>query len=160
MEEWVNTSWSFDVRMQHLGVVSPAITMSPSPGEDLPQYRDVGDIGLSPISGLGREDFTRARAAAPGAWSGLLPTLRIFTVTSVTRREVFFTRMNSRRQWWSRLRVMIVITEDVVIVFVMMGAGILDTELLPEVPEAEACPRLGPRARWVQGGYIGPSLCS
>ena len=58
------------------------------------------------------------------------------------------------------MRVMIVITEDVVIVFVMMGAGILDTELLPEVPEAEARPRLGPRAGRGQGGYIGPSLCS
>ena len=160
MEEWVNTCWSFDVRMQHLGV----ITLSPSPWEDLPQYRD---IRVSPVSMLGREDFTRAGAAL-GARPGLLPTLlRIFTVTSVTRWEVFFTRMNSRRQWWSRLRVMIVITEDVVIVFVMMRAGVLDSDGLSEVPEAEGRPRQVPRAgRGLllrgEGGssYIGPRLCS
>ena len=162
MEEWVNTCWSFDDRMRHL------ITLSPSPREDLPQYRD---IRVSPVSMLAREDFTRA-GAAPGARPGLLPTLlRIFTVTSVTRWEVFFTRMNSRRQWWSRLRVMIVITEDVVIVFVMMRAGILDSDgSLSEVPEAEARPRQGSRAGRVlrlqgEGGarsYIGPSsrFCS
>ena len=109
--------------------MSPAITMSPSPGEHLPQYRA---IRVTPISILGREDFTRARQAAAGLGPWLLPALlRIFTVTSVTRREVFFTRMNSRRQWWSRLRFMIVFTVVVRIVFVMMmKAGVLDTDIL------------------------------
>ena len=135
------------------------ITMSPSPGEHLPQYRD---IRVSAISMLTGEDVTRAWGAAPGAAPGLLPTLwRILTVTSVTR-EVFFTRMNSRRQWWSRLRVMIVITQDTVIVFVMMRAGVLDSDLLPEVPN----PRQSLLLRGGEGAsraqsYIGPCrLCS
>lgn len=67
---------------------------------------------------------------------------------------------------------MIVITEDVVIVFVMMRAGILDSDgSLSEVPEAEARPRQGSRAGrgrlLLQGeggarSYIGPSsrFCS
>lgn len=135
------------------------VTMSPSPGEHLPEYRDTR---VSTISMLAREDFTRAQAAAPGAAPGLLPTLwRILMVTSVTR-EVFFTRMNSRRQWWSRLRVMIVITQDTVIVFVMMRAGVLDSDFLPEVPDPLQSLLLrgegGSRAQ----SYIGPCcrLCS
>lgn len=62
---------------------------------------------------------------------------------------------------------MIVITEDV---FVMMRAGILDSDGLSEVPEAEAAsPRQGPRAgrgrlllREADSRYIGPRsrLCS